>query len=657
MYKITEVGLKNFLSHEDSVFKLNNGRLTLIFGKNHDDKNSGANSNGSGKSSIIEAITLCTTGELYRDVSREDWVRDGEKEGSVYCIYENQILDKKIKVKYNFTNSKNSVFVYSSTIQGEFKIIDSITGIPEAKSFIIDEIGISKEDLLNYFIINQDNSSSFFKSTDSKQKEVISRFSDFSLVENVKIQVEKELSELESESVGKVKEIELLNKQKSELEEELQEEESKNSEATRQKIIDDYLELSKSNRETAEKYDALVKKCKSDKDSLFEQMNKIQIPEEEYAEKLALREGSEELEAACNDKLRKKRRELDKINDEEIYSINKKINKFKNSLEHKTVCPSCKHEWLEDSDLTIQQIEENIKNLELEKVSKVKKCDELHYEIEELKSEIKDLKDIQEDIDSQLEEIVILQKKIKNLKDEIETIDDNERKYFEKYALSIREYKIYKDKALEIKSQPSESSKIKDKISKVLEKIEAVESSFNDLKVNMQDRQEILFHLSKKGFQTFLANKTIKIVENVCNHYLQKMNTNLRVKINGYKKLASGEFREKIEVFIEKDGVIGKFGKFSGGQKERLKIASILTFQGLINSSLPKGKGLDLIVLDETIDSLDDLGQILLIKTLASLDTNVISITHGGADNVLDGICNKVIVDYKNKKSKIRQND
>ena len=161
-----------------------------------------------------------------------------------------------------------------------------------------------------------------------------------------------------------------------------------------------------------------------------------------------------------------------------------------------------------------------------------------------------------------------------------------------------------------------------------------------------------MFHLGKKGFQTFLANKCIKTIENYCNSFLNKMKVNLSVKINGYKVLKNGDVRDKIEVFIVKNGITqGKFGKYSGGQKERVNLSSILTFYSLINNSL-NGKGLNLLCLDESLDHLDRLGQIKCLEILKLFKITTIVITHGDAETMIDGY-NKVVVKYKNGESVI----
>ena len=61
--KIKEIRLINFLSHENTIFPLDSG-LTGIFGEIEGDL---SKSNGSGKSSILDAFRYC----LYK-YSRED---------------------------------------------------------------------------------------------------------------------------------------------------------------------------------------------------------------------------------------------------------------------------------------------------------------------------------------------------------------------------------------------------------------------------------------------------------------------------------------------------------------------------------------------------------------------------------------------------------
>lgn len=110
-------------------------------------------------------------------------------------------------------------------------------------------------------------------------------------------------------------------------------------------------------------------------------------------------------------------------------------------------------------------------------------------------------------------------------------------------------------------------------------------------------------------FRSYLANKKVKAISGVTNHFLELINSDLRVEMLGFKKLKNGKIRDKITVNILRNGVdCGSYAKFSGGERARVNLASILGLQRLTNNSVPKGKGLDLIVLDEILEASDTTG-------------------------------------------------
>lgn len=110
-------------------------------------------------------------------------------------------------------------------------------------------------------------------------------------------------------------------------------------------------------------------------------------------------------------------------------------------------------------------------------------------------------------------------------------------------------------------------------------------------------------------FRSYLANKKVKAISGVTNHFLELIGSDLRVEMLGFKKLKNGKIRDKITVNILRNGVdCGSYAKFSGGERARVNLASILGLQRLTNNSAPKGKGLDLIVLDEILEASDTTG-------------------------------------------------
>ena len=133
--------------------------------------------------------------------------------------------------------------------------------------------------------------------------------------------------------------------------------------------------------------------------------------------------------------------------------------------------------------------------------------------------------------------------------------------------------------------------------------------------------------MGKMGFATYLANKSIKIIEGIINSFLLKFKTEISVLMNGYKILKDSSLREKIDIFIRKDGVTASsYLSNSGGERGRVNLAGILGIHHLLNMSR-NGRGLNLIILDEVFPGIDSIGQENIIRILEGLGITVLMIT------------------------------
>ena len=140
------------------------------------------------------------------------------------------------------------------------------------------------------------------------------------------------------------------------------------------------------------------------------------------------------------------------------------------------------------------------------------------------------------------------------------------------------------------------------------------------------------FNMGKNGFMTYLANKSIKVIEGVTNSFLAKFGVDIRVEMTGFTVLKSGEVREKIDVFVQNDGLTSDpFLSKSGGERGRVALAGVLAIQHLINLSCD-GRGLDLLLFDECFKGLDSRGQENIIKIFEGLGLTSMVITQNVSD-------------------------
>lgn len=623
MYSPVKLTVKNFISHTDSTFVFKKDALTLIFGKNEDDKEEGANSNGSGKSAIIEAITYALTGESYREVNKDDIIQDGEKEAYIYFELYNDFLKEKLVIERWIKKSSSICKVFINDKEKK-----ELTSVPEANKFIlIDKIGFnSKEDLLNFFIINQDNSSSFFTNNDTKQKEIISRFIDTTAVnlalkkiENERLSVVAEKSILVSKSLKFESSIDEYSS--------LIDDEENIIEITTDELIQPFKNEILENEQSIKDKTVSIQKINKEIKNTTSEMEVLQLEIENFS-------SYQELEKQIKLEIKDCRNKQAEVEQEK--------KKLELKLKEAISCPKCNHEFiLKHEHENLDDIKKLLLQKQKEYITVSEKDVELNKERIVVEQELKKM----EVLISKYDKLNLIatdcgRRKRTHEKDVQDLITRNE-KLNKKVDAVLNEEKT----ASKIPAYTEKRNNLQLQLDEVQKEITAKEKI-------IEEKDYQLFHLGKKGFLTYLANESIKTIEGYCNTFLNTMNTNLQVLINGYKILGNGEVRDKIEVFIVKNGIIkGKFDKYSGGQKERVKLASILTFFSLINNGL-NGKGLDLLCLDESLDHLDELGQKKCLELLKTFKITTLVITHGHAETLLDGY-NKVVIKYKNRESSI----
>jgi Fe-S cluster assembly ATPase SufC len=114
------------------------------------------------------------------------------------------------------------------------------------------------------------------------------------------------------------------------------------------------------------------------------------------------------------------------------------------------------------------------------------------------------------------------------------------------------------------------------------------------------------------------------------NIVLQSFDSDLRVELEGFKMLANGQIREKIATHVWRaDGERGVLEKFSAGEKSRIEVAAIIALQSLINQSAASG-GLNFVMIDEIIESVDAYGIEIILNSLNKLDRTILLVTHVG---------------------------
>lgn len=687
MWQVLNIAAKNFFSYKSFEYKIVNNQLTTVYGINKDAAKK--KSNGSGKSTVLDAISFALTGDTLKKLkSIKEIINNEENDCDVLIDLENKVLKKTLTVMRSLSvKSSQKIIIF---INGKEQ--DQLTDLHprESDKFIQQQLGISFDDLLNYYLISKFRYQSLFLANDSAKKEVINRFSKADIIDEVFPIIKKDLdikndliNTLNARIVEKKTAIGIYEKQLEDLINE--NDETKKTEKInliKVQIKAKEIRIKEINKEISDLDEDNINQdvLKQEKQKLIKDVTSfdklISAAQKKWSDK------KKEYDAIRNkyaDEY-KKIDEAEKKWKSDVLAIENDINAF-----HKVItdnekyiageieCPKCKHHFiLADSDFDVEAAKKE--NIEFGKEKE--KSEKVLEEIEKKNTFKKDREDIdkkiskeqqsmfievnaaKEDYDKQDKAKLAVIQKNNSIKIEISNIDSKvstnsnaikvkqsqikaEEKYIEQYNQDIVDIKANKN-----------TDKIKEINTLIEVASEAVSITQDEIELCSNDIQRLEEWNNKfKRFKTFLANQALAQIQGQSNYYLSKMKSDLTVTIDGFRELANKKIKEEITVELSRDGINSEsFGKFSGGEKAITDLSCILAMQNIINSTSSSG-GFAFLGIDEVLESCDAETMNDITKCLSNLNQTIVLIAHSSPDQNMD--CNKLIVEKKNGVSTI----
>lgn len=599
MWNPSKIEIYNLFAHKESVYDFKNNACTVIFGKNETDR--GLENNGAGKTTLFEAICIALTNESLRAIKKDSFINRDEEECKIVFHLYNPVLKMKLRISRQFFRGNKSAKI---EIWENDKLNKQVVSVNEANKRVLELIGISREDLLRYFIISQDNRYTFFTASDGEKKEIMNRITSADMINPVIEELDLRYKEKNAEYKEIDDEIGKLSDKKELLVE--QREEVLANDNTEEELKELSEKISEAEEEIGE-IDGNLKKWEKAVKTREEQIQAITVEDTTQLKK-------------DRKKLKEEMEELDS----EISENKRTEKKLKAELEDTITCPKCSHEFIHESELDLSV--EDTKSLLDEAQSEIKKQTK-KYEVKEnklknLNKKIKEAERAEELVGEIEEEKAGYERKIKN-----KTQDRSD--LLEKIAKWETEKKAIKKRKKDDKLLNSLNQRIREcdtEIEKLTKQILPISEEMDTIKFWQ-------FNMGRSGFMTYLANKSIKIIEGITNSYLRKFGVDISVLINGFTILKSGEVREKIDVFVLNDGVTAEqFLAKSGGERGRVTLAGVLGIQHLINLST-NGRGLNLLCFDECFHGMDSKGQENIIKIFEKMGITILVITQNVSES------------------------
>lgn len=193
MWYLEKIEGSNIASFVELSYTPVQGVCTLVFGNNQDNLDNQP-SNGSGKSALIEAIGIAFIGEPLRKVGVDEIINDNAEELNIKATLKNietgdvAIIDR--------TLSRKGPQVISLTINGNPQVCATVA---DYNKFILELVGLSKDEIYTNFILTEQKYKSFFASSDKDKKAVINKFSNADLVDKAIEEVTKDMEPKKSE--------------------------------------------------------------------------------------------------------------------------------------------------------------------------------------------------------------------------------------------------------------------------------------------------------------------------------------------------------------------------------------------------------------------------------------------------------------------------
>lgn len=663
MWQPVKIVLNNWLSFQDEEYSFVNNTPYLIQGVNLTDDST--ESNGSGKSSFEEAMNYLLLGQSIRKVRDNELIMHEEDSAKIYGEFVN-IRD-------------NSLLAIERTVFGKKSAKLSITlndkeqqfaSIEAGNKLLLSIIGISNEDIQNYFIINKEKYVSFFKSSDNDKKQLIARFSNVDKIDGIEKLIEEDIKNLDLKvSNFNDKKNRLQGKietYKEELESQPDPESLKGDkikqledkiQTYRSKISQDNLEIDRkkayiqSINDIIYSYDSSSTMLKKE----LEELKTINLDAD-----FTRLQKEEDVLNKSKQQLREERKQVE----ENISETNSLLKELETTVKSSIKCPKCLHEFIfGNEEVSVEEARNSIpevKQLLTELSSNVNKT---LLSIKELDTRITKINSERSALDGELTKFRNHKKK---LEDQIIQADQEKNKQLNEIkkcentistlqqAISEHNKMIttFEDQIKEVHKMEIESrkSEIENKIVELEPQIQEIDSEvqiINDERLELRKWQEYF-----KRFYSYMTNQSLSVIQGYANLYLQRMGTNLQVRMDGVKVLSDGRLKENITAQILRNGIVeGSFWKLSGGEKARIEFSIIMAIQSLINTTTKTG-GLNLCWIDEILESIDGTGIRSLIDSMKSCHKTILLTTHVNHDKIHS---NSIIIEKVNGVSKIRK--
>ena len=569
--KINKVDFHNFLSFEYGEVIFNNSGYTLIQGINNNVVDL-ATSNGSGKSSIFEAVSWALTGELIRGTKNVKRLNSNDKDVCSVSIY------------FDIDNIEYQIYRQSNPSKLEFKINGenkSGKGIRDTERIIQEHLPDLTSSLLgSVVILGQGLPQKFSNNTPSGRKEVLETLSKSdSMIYDLKDKVVKRSSKLFEKERFLDDDLLKTVTQKELFEKDLD---------SAQKEFDSLDEIEK--LETT--ISLLKEKLKSNQD-YYEYSNKLIVSLNEQRDKLS--KDINDLHQQRNDEIEQETRYYDeKLSELAIKNveyetlINTKQQEVERLKNIKNVCPTCGQKLPGVEKVDTSNLEAEIKSLKDNLSNIMKDVNKLSEEKNEVVLLVKDKFDSSiYNAETEIDRIVV---KINDLKANLyicnEDINEINSDLVKCETQKLNRENIKLNIESKIKS-------LTESVTECTSKILYINNEKDELQKHIDIIQKMKTVVNR-DFRGYLLSSVIDFINKKAKEYSQDIFETDRIDfiLNGNNIDISYDDKE--------------YGNLSGGERQKVDLIIQFAIRDMLCKYLDFSS--NILVIDELFDNLDSIG-------------------------------------------------
>lgn len=617
--RFKSIGIEKFRSLQNAYIDLENQGIVLVKGINeYEDK---ATSNGSGKSSIFEAIIYA----LFEETSA------GEKDVANRILNDGYVLDLKFSVdnddyeiQRQQKNNKTSVLLYKN---GEDISARNKT---DTNKLIQQIIGINKSIFLDSVFLSQNVNTNLASLSPTARKERLEILTNTDYaINNFKTSLKDVQNEFEVMCVNSQMEINKLNGKKESNQHQLDEIQTKimeiQTEIERLKQLGNIEEIEKEitvkEKETMIELNRMIEQIEQEIENKEQEIENIRQQGKDDIDEEIKTEDARQTKVMeyqnIQNEISKKEINLN-FNQNHIKQLDEEIEKISNS----DTCPTCGRK-LENAN------EEHIKN-KIAEINDIKLKDEkdieiLNTEIDELTKKLNIVKEEGQNISQKLQEI---QERVQENQNKISVEESNRKELLNQRTYYYNEKSKCQNEIDELKNKKeqllkTQISSLDDfiEMEKNIEKsIEAIEKDIDRFEKDYEENNEYVnvakncIQLVTKEFRTYLLQNSLQYL----NKLLQTYSLQLFSNNSDVIRIIGDDTKLNIQLGN------ATYESLSGGEKTRVNIALLLAQKSL--ASIIGNISCNIIILDEILGYCDSQAEENVINLLTSELDNLESI-------------------------------